>query len=950
MPADPALQGLAAVRRLTTWFLAPVLLLLGVLSTLQYQQHMADARAELLRRNGQHAQELQLLARPAMDHVQDLRNLMESVWAAPPDPGTALRSALQPQQRNGAPDGVAISNAADGRRWGQVWWSEAGNAAFDEQWLRRAAAFITQARVAHLRTPGFEATWLASMGPNTSYGYPWVDIGSILQSMGLKAMRELIPVREAANERTLKREGEQVQDYAHWGPPYVSQIANHLVVSHMAPVRYQGRIVAEVSLDFRIEALQAKAVQWAEAGERSWILDQQQRVLADSAAPLQQPSSPGHADESIDSRWAERLPAGLDREAALQLVKQPGQVRSLGDWVLVSSAEPGSPWTFVRAVPLQELRARIWPGLLPNLLIGLALLGTLISAQYLLARYFLQPATQLLAYLRALSHQPDAPAPRLGTRWQLWVDSVTQTFQQQRELQRLQRSSEARKSAILDHALEAMVSTDAQGRIVEFNPAAEAMFGRTLDEVRGQDVTSLIMPTGQREAHRLSMLQLRAGQAAVSMGQRTQRQALRRDGSEFPVEMVMWRSEVEGEVHFTASLVDISERLAARQEIERQRDSLRQSEKLSAMGGLLAGVAHELNNPLAIVMGRASLLEDKLEGQDTQSDARRIREAAERCGRIVRIFLNMARARAPRRAALQLNDTVRAAAEMLAYTLNSHGIKMELQLDADLPQAIGDADQLGQVLLNLIVNAQHALLAVEGERRLRISSGTEHRRSGREPRIWLRVEDNGAGIPAELRERIFEPFFTTKAEGLGTGLGLSVSRSMLREHGGDLQLEGQAELGGASFRLSLPISGMPETDGAVDQGGGPQEARHGRVLVVDDEAELAELMRETLEGAGYEVAVAESGPLALALIEEARFDAVVSDLRMPEMDGAALWRAIEALEPTLLTRMVFVTGDILSPAAADFLKSSGCQALEKPFQPQDLIAAVAALIDSAPAS
>lgn len=795
---DAALQGLLAVRKLMAWFLAPVLLLLGVLSTLQYQQHMSDARAELLRRNGQHAQELQLLARPAMDHVQDLRNLMESVWAAPPDPGPSLRAALKPQRRDGRADGVAIDNAEDGKRWGQVWWSEPDGRAFDEAWLRRAAAFVTQARVAHLRTPGFEATWLASMGPNTSYGYPWVDLSSIMQSMGLKAMQDLAPLREAANERTLKREGPAVQDYAHWGPPYVSQLESHLVVSHMAPVRFDGQVVAEVSLDFRIDALQAKAAQWAERSERAWILDRELRVLADSGAALQEPNSPGRADEHIDSRWPERLPAGLDAKRAQDLVREPGQVGLIGDWVLVSSAEAGSPWIFVRAVPLSELRARIWPGMLPNLLIGLTLLAMLVSAQYLLARHFVQPATQLLAYLRGLSVQPDAPAPRLGRRWQLWVDTVTRTFRHQRELQRLQRSSEARKSAIMDHALEAMVSTDAQGRILDFNPAAEAMFGRQLAEVRGADAATLLVPERARDAFRHDLQRLGNQASASNQGQRQQLQVLRADGSELSVEMVLWRSEFEGEVHVTASLVDISERLAAREEIERQRDSLRQSEKLSAMGLLLANIAHELNNPMAIVLGRAALLEAKASGSPLAAEASTIREAADRCGRIVKTFLSMAKGRPLQRQPVRLAELVRAATDLLAHSLRAERVELDIAVDADLPELQADPDRIGQLLLNLLVNALQALAQQPGPRRLSISASCEL------GQLWLRIEDNGPGIAEAQREQLFQPFFTTKGE--GTGLGLALSRSVAREHGGELRLLPPSEAWpGARFELRLPL-------------------------------------------------------------------------------------------------------------------------------------------------
>ncbi len=516
---------------------------------------------------------------------------------------------------------------------------------------------------------------------------------------------------------------------------------------------------------------------------------------------------------------------------------------------------------------------------------------------------------------------------------------LTEIKQQAAQVQR----AEQLKAAIVDNALAALVTTDAAGRIVEFNPAAEAMFGWPRTQALGRDVAEVMIPPRHRAGHQAGMARMAAGSAPRVMGRRLEMEALRADGSEFPIEMVLWRTDVGGDSYYTASINDLSERVQAQAVIERQRDALRQSEKLTAMGSLLAGVAHELNNPLAIVMGRASLLEEKTAGSELAEDAGRIREAAERCGRIVRTFLNMARSKPAERAPVSVNELIRAAAELLQYGLRSHGIQLRLELAPGLPQVQADADQLGQILLNLIVNAQQSLAAVDGERLLVVGSGLEQRRREREPRIWVRVQDNGAGVPEPLRASIFEPFFTTKPEGLGTGLGLAVSRSLAREHGGELQLESPPE-GGACFRLSLPISGeaLPET--AATAPAPLDSSAKARLLVVDDEEEIAELMRQMLENAGYEVATAESGAVALALLDEARFDAVVSDLRMPDLDGAGLYRVLKEKHPQLLRRLLFVTGDTLSPGARSFLAETDCPCLDKPFTKADLLVGVAALL------
>jgi PAS domain S-box-containing protein len=509
-------------------------------------------------------------------------------------------------------------------------------------------------------------------------------------------------------------------------------------------------------------------------------------------------------------------------------------------------------------------------------------------------------------------------------------------------------ATEALKSSIFDNAMAALVTTDETGHVVEFNPAAAAMFGLSREQALGRSVAEVMIPPRLRAAHEAGMARVTAGGEQRVMGRRVEMPALRADGSEFPVEMVLWRTAVGTQTFYTASLFDLSERHTAQGEIERQREALRQSEKLTAMGSLLAGVAHELNNPLSIVMGRASLLAEKLSDSPMAADAQRIHEAAERCGRIVRTFLNMARSRPANRSEVALNDLATAAIDMLGYVLRSHGIAVTLDLLPGLPPVKADADQIGQVVLNLIVNAQQALGARDNGRRLTVSTGLAPMTEGdrrRVPRVWLRVRDNGPGIAAELRERIFEPFFTTKSEGVGTGLGLAVSRSIARDHGGELTVQDDEGFGaGACFCLQLPVSGEPEPTETEPAPLPDTDECSARVLIVDDETEIAELIGEMLGGAGYEVMTAESGAVALAMLAEARFDAIVSDLHMPDIDGAQLWREVRAQYPALARRMLFVTGDTLSPIARQFLEEARCDSLNKPFSKPELLARVTALL------
>ena len=556
----------------------------------------------------------------------------------------------------------------------------------------------------------------------------------------------------------------------------------------------------------------------------------------------------------------------------------------------------------------------------------------------LIWRRLAQPSLQLADYLQRQAADPTAAAPRVPASWSPWFDLTRDTFGAWREASARERMSEALRSSIVESALAAVITTDRRGRVVEFNPSAQAMLGRSRAEALGRKVGDIIIPERFRAAHDAALERLAAGGAPHILGRRVELAARRADGSELPVEMVLWRTTVGDDTFYTASMFDLTERKRAEQEIERQREALRQSEKLTAMGSLLAGVAHELNNPLAIVMGRASLLEVKCDDAALREDVLRIRDAAERCGRIVRAFLAMARKKNAERGPVQLNATVRAALDLLGYNLRTGGIDLEVQLAEPLPVVHGDADQLGQVVLNLLVNAQQALAGREPPRRVRLETGFAP--GG----VWLRVADNGAGIDPALAVRVFEPFFTTKAEGAGTGLGLAVSRGVAREHGGSLVLEPSSPFGhGASFRLELPLP----ADASCAAEAPPVEAADAaaaRVLVVDDEADLAEVMREMLESAGFEVATAESGEVALELLDAARFDAVVSDLRMPGMDGPTLAREVVERHPALAARMLFVTGDTLSASGREFLAHSGRPCIDKPFTPADLVDAVRALL------
>lgn len=394
------------------------------------------------------------------------------------------------------------------------------------------------------------------------------------------------------------------------------------------------------------------------------------------------------------------------------------------------------------------------------------------------------------------------------------------------------------------------------------------------------------------------------------------------------------------------SIGDITERKRSAAEIENQREALYQSEKLSALGSLLAGVAHELNNPLSIVVGHAQMLKETAEGTAFAERASKIEAAAARCARIARTFLAMARQRQPARRRVAIERVIEDALNLLDYNLRSAGIVVERRYAPDLPAVNADPDQINQVISNLIVNAQQALAGRSVAGRIVIILARS--RDGQ----WLEasIADNGPGIPANLRRRVFEPFFTTKppghTPGSGTGIGLAVSHGIVTAHGGRLDVE-EAPGGGACFILRLPIGGgmvAESVDGEATTAIQPPTAGQ-HALVVDDESGVADLLAEILRADGFQVVVVANGFDALERIAQMPFGAILTDLRMPGLDGRSLFRRLRDEQPELARRIIFVTGDMLSADIATFVRDSGQPCLEKPFSPADLREAVGQIID-----
>ena len=480
----------------------------------------------------------------------------------------------------------------------------------------------------------------------------------------------------------------------------------------------------------------------------------------------------------------------------------------------------------------------------------------------------------------------------------------------------------------------ALLVCSAREHAVAFaNPAAVALLGLPKDGPIPAPADDFFVDNGDCAAV------FEAG--STGNGAQREGQIRRIDGSVFPATLSARALDYGGVPSFVVRILDLTEKQAAQAEIERQREVIYHREKLGALGSLLAGVAHELNNPLSIVVAQASLLEEVATDPDILGRGRKIRAAADRCARIVKTFLAMARQKPPSRAGIDVNKLMEATLELLAYSLRTAGIELRRELAGTLPPVWGDADQIGQVLTNLIVNAQQAMSNRGGVRRVTVATELE----ASEPIVRISIADSGPGVPAEIRSRIFEPFFTTKPVGEGTGIGLSVCHGIVTAHGGSIAIEDAAG-GGARFVVRLPIGQAVVSEDSRAPRELPLPAPSQHVLIIDDEREVAETLSEILERNGYIIHVADSGEAALQRIAAHSYDVVLCDLRMPDIDGTELYRRLKTLRPALAQRFIVVTGDMLNAAAQSLLETTGVPCLEKPFVPLDVRRQVALALEA----
>jgi PAS domain S-box-containing protein len=476
---------------------------------------------------------------------------------------------------------------------------------------------------------------------------------------------------------------------------------------------------------------------------------------------------------------------------------------------------------------------------------------------------------------------------------------------------------------------------DDTGSTLAANPHLKLMFGYPADTAEGE-VAPFAVARFIDPAARTAFIERLAADRAVTdylLRLRTT------DGTAVWVEVTA-RAEPAGAsdaLRVEALVRNVSERKKLDDQSRDLYQQLLQAEKMAALGQTISGVAHELNNPLATILSWAERLSSKKLDDASRRGVEVILGEADRAARIVRNLLTFARKRQSTRSMIDFNEVVSETLALRAYEQKVTNISLDTALSAGLPPVFADAHQVQQVLLNLVINAEQAMLAANGRGALVVRTWHDPDHDA----LVLEVSDDGPGVPAEVKSKIFDPFFTTKEVGKGTGLGLTVAYAIVQEHGGRIRIGESAR--GASFIVELPVSGAGLTakPAPVRSAAPSMEAVRGAsVLVVEDERALAAAVVEALTDAGLKVDHAGDGQEALARVRKKMYDVVICDLKMPRVDGKTLYRAIAAATPALARRVIFVTGDVAGTDAERFLEDSGCRWLAKPFRLADLLRAV----------
>ena len=496
------------------------------------------------------------------------------------------------------------------------------------------------------------------------------------------------------------------------------------------------------------------------------------------------------------------------------------------------------------------------------------------------------------------------------------------------------RAGEARYRSIVDTAAEGIITTGLDGVITFANNRMAEITGYSIDELIGKVDAGLMLDRAPAEPMRsiLSQYGLLSNEFEIN----------RKDGATrwVRVNTAPLKDSSGHYITNVALFTDITDYKNAGAEQQRLREKAESSSRLAAVGEMAAGIAHEINNPLTGVIGFSELLAERQDlPAGVKEDVLRISAGSARVKEIVKRMLTFSRQTKPKKSCVNINELIEATLDLRSYVLKTANIEVVKRFDPDLHCVVADAGQMQQVFLNLIVNAEYSMKQSHGRGNLTIAT----EKAGEHVRISFK--DDGAGMTRDTREKVFNPFFTTKGVGEGTGLGLSVTRSIILEHNGTIEVESEPGKG-AVFTVILPIN-SPTEDTGGDSSSDPAQAdkvKSGRVIVVDDEEAITSLVKAVLTREGYRVDVASDSTGASEMLDSTLYDTVLMDIRMPGVSGIDIYNDIKSRRPELAGRFIFITADASDDNTKAFLDRNELPYIVKPFDIKILLKMVEGLL------
>jgi len=513
------------------------------------------------------------------------------------------------------------------------------------------------------------------------------------------------------------------------------------------------------------------------------------------------------------------------------------------------------------------------------------------------------------------------------------VYAVARDVTDEKEAQRVLREMTENLTTTLNSIADGVIAIDADGAVTRLNPMAEKLTGWTHADARGRPIGLVfnIVDADTRAGAGLAVERtLREGVPAALTNQTL---LIARSGNELPIASTCTpMTDADGRSSGAVLVFrDMSAEKAANEARKRLQAQLILADRMASVGTLAAGVAHEINNPLAYAVANLDLMIEEARtlgsgasGGEWVEMAVEARQGAEKIRKIVRGLDTFSRAGEERRALIEVNPALELAITM-AFNEIRHRARLVRDF-GDIPLVEGDDGRLGQVFINLLVNAAHALPEGDDEtNEIRVVTSTDA-----VGRAVVEIRDTGCGIAASVVGRIFDPFFTTKAIGVGTGLGLFICHNIVASMGGEITASSQ-EGRGSTFRVVLPAApSRPRPTPAVMTPGAPATGRRAAVLIVDDERAVAAALGRVLRE--HDVTIVNTAREALGLVFSSKhFDVVFSDLMMPEMSGMEFYDEVARHRPRAAERMVFISGGAFTPAARAFLDRVPNERIAKPF-------------------